>query len=169
MRAIERDEELAEAVRLRESGNADEARLRLQALSESWPDDARIAYQTAWAHDVLGREAEAVPHYERALRVTSPALPPSDRSEALLGLGSTYRVLGRFHEAGTTLRRGVAEFPEHGALRAFLAMALHNEGRHQESVRLLLELLAETSADETVREYRRAIGVYARDLDSTVG
>ncbi|WP_329023628.1 tetratricopeptide repeat protein [Streptomyces sp. NBC_00690] len=168
MRGTERDEELAEAVRLRENGNAAEARLRLLALGEHWPDDARIAYQTAWAHDVLGREAEAVPHYERALRVTAPALPSVDRSEAFLGLGSTYRVLGRFHEAGTTLRRGVAEFPEHGALRAFLAMALYNEGRHQESVRLLLELLAATSEDPTVREYRGAIAEYARDLDGTV-
>ncbi len=166
MSASERDRELAEAVRLREQGNAEEARARLLTLTEQWPDDAEIAYQTAWAHDVLGLEAEAVPYYERAL--ASGELPDGNRCEALLGLGSTYRVLGRHEDAERTLRQGVAEFPAHGALRAFLSMALFNTGRHEESVRLLLDLLAATSEDPSVRRYRRAIEFYAKDLTATV-
>ncbi|MFF8954414.1 tetratricopeptide repeat protein [Streptomyces sp. NPDC014894] len=167
MTASERDRELAESIRLRERGSAEEARRRLLALAERLPADAEIAYQTAWAHDVLGREAEAVPYYERAL--AGPDLPARDRREALLGLGSTYRVLGRYEEAERTLRQGVAEFPDHGGLRAFLAMALFNTGRHEESVRLLLELLAATSEDPTVRPFRAAIETYARDLTATTG
>lgn len=172
MSASERDRELADAVRLRERGTpegAEAARTRLVALAARWPGDARIAYQTAWAHDVLGLEAAAVPYYERALADgASPGLPADDRCEALLGLGSTYRVLGRYEEAERTLRRGVADFPDHGGLRAFLAMALFNTGRHDESVRLLLELLAATSADPTVRPFRKAIEAYAKDLTGTV-
>ncbi|GAA2225688.1 tetratricopeptide repeat protein [Streptomyces amakusaensis] len=167
MNASERDRALAEAVLLRERGSAGEARLRLLALGELLPADPEIAYQTAWAHDVLGREAEAVPHYERAL--AAPGLTPEDRREALLGLGSTYRALGRYEEAERTLRLGVAEFPEHGGLRAFLAMALFNTGRHEESVRLLLELLAATSEDPSVRPFRAAIENYARDLTAITG
>ncbi|MFD3530664.1 tetratricopeptide repeat protein [Streptomyces sp. NPDC058664] len=156
---------LAEAVALREQGRREEARERLVALAAQHPDDAGIAYQTAWAHDVLGLEAAAVPYYERALAGTG--LGPEDRRGALLGLGSTYRVLGRHEEAVALLTDAVEEYPEDGSLRAFLAMGLYNTGRHHESVRLLLRLLAATSEDPSVRAYRRAIEHYAEDLDAT--
>ncbi|MFI1828018.1 tetratricopeptide repeat protein [Streptomyces sp. NPDC020412] len=168
-RRAERDIELAEAIRLRERGDRESreaARQRLLALSRQWPDDAEVAYQTAWAHDVLEREAEAVPHYRRAL--AGDGFAAADRCEALLGLGSTLRVLGRYEEAEATLREAVAAFPDHGGLRTFWAMALYNTGRYEESVRLLLELLATTSEDPTVREFGRAIAYYAADLGRTL-
>ncbi|MFE5831134.1 tetratricopeptide repeat protein [Streptomyces sp. NPDC056488] len=163
----EKDGLLAEAVALRQGGRREEARERLVALSARWPDDAGIAYQTAWAHDVLGLEAQAVPYYEKALGDASGRLAPDDRRGALLGLGSTYRVLGRYEDAVALLTRAADEFPEDGSLRAFLAMALYNTGRHHESVSLLLRLLASTSEDPSVRTYRPAIEHYAEDLDAT--
>lgn len=164
-----RDDLLAEAIRLREQGRQEEARARLVDLAARHPADAEVAYQTAWAHDVLGLEAEAVPFYERALAITGPAaLSAEDRRGALLGLGSTYRVLGRYEQAVATLRRGTEEFPADGALRTFLAMALFNTGEHHESTRLLLNLVAATSDDTHVRRYRRAIEHYARDLNEIV-
>lgn len=84
---------------------------------------------------------------------------------ALLGLGSTYRILGRYGQAVETLRRGVEEFPDDGSLRTFLAMALYNTDEHHEAMRLLLELTAATSRDPHVQQYRRAIEHYAKDLD----
>ncbi|WP_024756801.1 tetratricopeptide repeat protein [Streptomyces exfoliatus] len=174
---------LAEAVALREGGRKEEAREALVALAARHPDDAEIAYQTAWAHDVLGLEAEAMPYYERALAetgteaeaeaevgtgtATAIGLTPEDRRGALLGLGSTYRVLGRYEDAVTLLTGAVGEFPEDGALRTFLGMALYNTGQHHESVRTLLRLLAATSEDPSVRAYKRAIEHYAEDLDAT--
>lgn len=156
---------LAEAVALREQGRKEEARELLVDLAARRPDDAEVAYQTAWAHDVLGLEAEAVPYYERAL--AGAGLTPDDRRGALLGLGSTYRVLGRYDDAVTLLTAAAEEFPEDGALRTFLAMALYNTGQHHESVRTLLRLVAATSDDPSVRAYRRAIEHYAGDLDAT--
>ncbi|MFI8814818.1 MULTISPECIES: tetratricopeptide repeat protein [unclassified Streptomyces] len=166
MNSRDRDALLAEAVRLRADGRPEEARERLLALTAEFPDDAEVAYQTAWVHDVLGLESEAVPYYERCLRDT--ALAAEDRSAALLGLGSTYRVLGRYGQAVETLRRGVAEFPDDGALRTFLSMALFNTDEHHEAMRVLLELLASTSDDRSVQRYRRAIEHYAKDLHETV-
>ncbi|GAA3507177.1 tetratricopeptide repeat protein [Streptomyces showdoensis] len=163
MSTEDRDTLLAEAVALRERGSREEARERLVALAARHPADPEVAYQAAWAHDVLGLEAEAVPYYERAL--AAEGLAAEDRRGALLGLGSTYRTLGRYEEAVATLRRGTEEFPEDGALRTFLAMALYNTGRHHDSARLLLRLLAETSDDPFVRQYRKAIAYYAEDLD----
>jgi tetratricopeptide (TPR) repeat protein len=143
-----------------------EARTRLLGLAARFPEDAEVAYQTAWIHDVLGLEAGAVPYYERAL--TGDGLSDEDRRGAVLGLGSTYRILGRYPQAVDTLRLGVARYPGDGALRAFLAMALYNTGEHHEATRTLLEVLAATSEDPSVRQYRRAIGHYAKDLDETV-
>ncbi|MFJ2739429.1 tetratricopeptide repeat protein [Streptomyces sp. NPDC087440] len=159
-----RDSSLTEAISLRTAGRTEEARIRLLALGERFPEDAEIAYQTAWAHDRLGLEAEAVPFYEKALAGT---LTPEDRRGALLGLGSTYRTLGRYEDAVRTLRTGTQEFPEHGALRTFLAMALFNVGEAHDGMRLLLRLLTETSGDTSVQEYREAIEFYAKDLTVT--
>ncbi|GAA3116763.1 tetratricopeptide repeat protein [Streptomyces rectiviolaceus] len=164
--AVHRDHQLAEAVRLREDGRREEARERLLALSEQFPLDAEVAYQTAWVHDTLGLEAEAVPHYVRAVEV--PGLTPDDRRGALLGLGSTYRVLGRFPEAVTTLGDAVTEFPDDAALKTFLAMALYNTGRAHDAMEILLTLLATTSQDPDILGYRPAIEHYAKDLDATL-
>ncbi|MCX4736075.1 tetratricopeptide repeat protein [Streptomyces sp. NBC_01363] len=162
----DRDNMLAAAVRLRTEGHQEEARQRLLSLSADFPADAEVAYQTAWAHDVLGLEAEAVPFYERCLAGTG--LSQEDRRGALLGLGSTYRVLGQYEKAVEVLRGGAEQFPDNGALRTFLAMALFNTGEHHEAMRLLLELLAAGSTDPYVRRYRAAIEHYARDLHETV-
>ncbi|MET9063549.1 tetratricopeptide repeat protein [Streptosporangium sandarakinum] len=160
----ERDAALAEAVRLREQGQAEQARERLMALVERYPEDAEVAYQTAWAHDTLGLEAGAIPFYERAL--SGEGLSREDRHGAFLGLGSTHRVLGRYESAVETLRRGLEEFPEDPALQTFLSMALYNSGEGREAVRLLLRTLAATSGDRRVQDYRRAIEYYADDLDA---
>lgn len=159
-----RNARLAEAVALRGAGEQETARQLLLALAAEFPDDAEIAYQTAWAHDVLGLEAEAVPFYEHAL--AGDGLSEPDRRGALLGYGSTLRGLGRYPEAVDVFRRGIAEFPDHNALRTFLAMALYNVGQHHEAMSTLLELLATTSSDAEIQGYRRAIKHYAQDLDA---
>ncbi|RFU83971.1 hypothetical protein DY218_24945 [Streptomyces triticagri] len=161
-----RDELLAEGVRLRENGRREEARALLVDLAARHPHDAEVAHQTAWVHDVLGLEAEAVPYYLAA--VEGDGLEPGERCEALLGLGSTYRILGMYPQAIDTLRGAVEEFPSHGGLRTFLAMALYNTGRHHEAMQLLLTLLASTSDDASITAYRAAIEAYAEDLDATV-
>ncbi|MEU3770940.1 tetratricopeptide repeat protein [Amycolatopsis keratiniphila] len=151
-----------EAIRLREQGT-DEARLRLIELAGQNPRDAVIAYQTAWAHDSAGLEAEAAPFYEQAL--AGEGLSIEDRHGVFVGLGSTYRVLGRYDESLATLRRGLGEFPDDAALRTFLAMALYNTGEAREAAGTLLKVLAATSADDGVRRYRRAVEYYADHLD----
>ncbi|MCC9739881.1 tetratricopeptide repeat protein [Streptomyces sp. MNU89] len=148
-----------------EDDRPDESLEQLLDLAARFPGDAGVAYRAACAHDRLGLEAGAVPFYERCLAGTG--LPDEDRRGAFLGLGSTYRVLGQYTRAVETLRRGVAEYPDDGGLRTFLAMALYNTGEHHEAMSLLLDLLATTSQDPSVREYRRAIALYAGDLDST--
>jgi len=170
MSTDDRDSLLAEAVRLREQGEAERARERLVGLAGRFPEDVDVAYQTAWVHDLLGLEAEAVPYYVRALSSGGGVggLGAEDRRGALLGLGSTYRVLGQYAKAVETLSRAVSEFPEDAALRTFLAMALFNTEQHHDAMRILLELLATTSQDADIQSYRRAIEHYAQDLNERV-
>ena len=132
-------------------------------LSARYPDDGVVAYQTAWIHDRMGLESAAVPHYRRA--IDSGQLGPEDRLGALSGCGSTLRVLGRYDEAADLLRAAAAEYPDDGAVQAFLAMALYNLGRHHEATSLLLRLLAATSEAPNVQAYRQSIEYYAQDLD----
>jgi hypothetical protein len=157
-------DKLATAVRLRESGEHEEARRLLVELSAAYPHDPRVQFQTAWVHDALGREREAVPFYEQALEL---GLAGAERSGALLGLGSTWRTLGEYEKATATLRQGVQEFPEMRAMEVFLAMSLYNQGIYHEAMQRLLRVIVDTADDESIYAYERAIDFYAGNLDET--
>lgn len=158
--------ELERAVYLRENGRAGEARELLLKLAAEEPDDPQVNYQCAWVHDLLGREHEAVPFYERAIE---EGLTGGDLEGAMLGLGSTYRALGEYQRAVEALRSGTTRFPDNRAMQVFLAMALYNAGECREAVELLLQNLAETTGDEGISAYSRAILFYASRLDETGG
>ncbi|WP_019911844.1 tetratricopeptide repeat protein [Paenibacillus sp. HW567] len=150
------------AVALRSAGHAEEARsLLLQLLAED-QSNAELHYQLAWTHDVLGLEWEAVPYYERSLAL---GLPPEPRMGALLGLGSTYRTLGEYDQSRKVLEQGIREFPQNKEFAVFLAMTLHNLGEHSEAMKLLLTLLAETTSDEGIASYRKALLFYSDKLE----
>ncbi len=162
MTTVEAKDRLATAIALRQSGDVEGARDLLLGLHRESPGDAQVNLQCAWAHDRLGLEEDAVPYYEAAIRL---GLERSDLGDALLGLGSTYRTLGRYEEALATLDRAVAEFPDHRGFQTFRAMALYNNGRAKEACELLLVLLSDTTSDDGIAGYREAIDTYAEDLD----
>jgi tetratricopeptide (TPR) repeat protein len=157
-------DELERAIYLRENCRAEEARELLFELVAEKPDDPQINYQCAWVHDLLGREHEAVPFHERAIE---GGLTGEDLEGAMLGLGSTYRALGEYQRAVEALRGGTTRFPKNRAIQVFLAMALYNAGECREAVELLLRNLAETTGDEGISAYNRAILFYAGRLDDT--
>lgn len=133
--------------------------VQLAALS---PSDAELQFEAACVHDFLGEEATAVPYYLAAI---SGDLTEEHLRSAYLGLGSTYRTLGRYAEAEATLRQGLERFPQANEIKVFLAMVLHNLGRSKAAVESLLVVLAETSADSRVQAYRQAIVFYAQDIE----
>lgn len=153
-----------EAIRaLRRAGDHERARQQAVVAAARRPQDAVLRYEAACVHDYLGREADAVPYYEAA--IASDMLPDDLLRSAFVGLGSTYRALGRYALAEQTLRRGLARFADAAEMQAFLAMALHNLGRSKEAVELLLRVLAESSRDPHVQAYREAILFYAGDVE----
>lgn len=164
MSMVDLESRLAEAVRLRESGNTEQALEILVDLHREQPDDAQVNLQSAWANDKLGREREAVPFYERAIEL---GLEDAELRDALLGLGSTYRALGAYDKALTTLDRAVATFPNDTGLVVFRAMALYNAHQYKEACETLLRVLSATTAASDIAVYREAIDLYAADLDRT--
>jgi len=156
------DERLARAVDLRAAGELEEARQLLVELRAERPDDPRVAVQTAWVHDSMGLEEEAVEHYEAAL---AGELTEGEARGAYLGLGSTLRTLGRDEDSDRVLRAGIERFPDFPALRAFHAMTLYNLGRPRDAVQQLLEVLLEVSDEPSIERYRRALTAYVQDLD----
>jgi tetratricopeptide (TPR) repeat protein len=156
------DDRLARAVELREAGKLDDALPLLLALREELPGDARVALQTAWAHDSLGLEEQAAQHYVAAIRGD---LADDELRGLYLGLGSTYRTLGRDADSERVFREGIERFPDFRPLRVFNAMLDYNLGRPREAVRALIETLLEASDDPTIQRYRRSLSAYAEDLD----
>lgn len=156
------DDQLREAIRLRAAGDAGASKEILLGLVSNRPNDAVILYQCAWTHDAMGLERDAVRFYERAIE---HGLEGDDLAGAYLGLGSTLRGLGQYARALEILEKGITQFPTKNSLRIFFAMALYNNGRAKEAVSSLLTILAETSSDKEVTNFRRAVLLYAEDLD----
>ncbi|HIE0647768.1 TPA: tetratricopeptide repeat protein [Serratia marcescens] len=125
------------------------------------PEVAMLHFQLACLYDVQGLEQQAIPCYLAAL---ARDLPPAQRREAWLGLGSTYRALGEYPASLRAFDAGLTEFPQANELMLFRAMTLYNLGESKRAVSALLLLLAETSSDPDIRGYQRAIRHYAADL-----
>ena len=123
--------------------------------------DARSEYELGSEHDSAGREAEAIPHYERALEL---GLPDELVPGALLQLGSSLRNVGRLDDALAVLEDGVARFPDHAALRLFRALALASAGREREALADVLDLARTRIDAPEIRRYARSLEHYTRDL-----
>ncbi|WP_246026458.1 tetratricopeptide repeat protein [Oleiharenicola lentus] len=147
-------EELDAIVGARAHGQAAAILPRLQQLDARHPNVAEINYQLAWTCDVLGREAAALPYYEKAVAL---GLPRNVLAGALLGLGSTLRHLAQFERSASVLRSAQLQFPENREFDVFLALTLHAEGKSGEALRLALEALCDTSEDPGIRAYQRAL------------
>lgn len=151
-----------EADRLSREDRHGEALEILRGVLAEEPEDAAANLSYARILDSLGRAREAIPHYERAI---AGGLPEDEMQAATVGLGGSYRAAGRPAEAVELLRRSLARFPENQALRAFLAMGLHDLGEYRESTEILLHSLPALSSDAWIAHYERAIDRYADALE----
>lgn len=150
------------AINLRATGRLKESNELLLELVKKHSENAAIQYQCAWSFDVLGLERDAIPYYEKAI---SLGLPEDDLKGAFLGLGSTYRALGEYVKSKTVFTKALELFPEDNAIKTFYAMTLYNLGEFSSAMKMLLKNLANTSSDENIKQYGKAIKLYADDLD----
>lgn len=153
---------LTAAINLREAEQHGEARQLLLELYAEFPNDPQVNYQCAWIHDLLGLEKEAIPFYVTAIRT---GLSGDELKSALLGLGSTYRCVGDYYQAIETFKHALTLFPDSPEFKVFLAMSYYNTHEYGKAMELLLNSLADTSKDEGILRYQRAIRFYSDKLD----
>ena len=154
--------ELEKAVDLRKSGNHKESNQLLTKLVQEFPNNASINYQCAWSFDLLGEESKAVPYYENAIKL---GLSSKELEGALLGLGSTYRSLGEYEKSKSTFLKGIESFPNNKAIQTFYSMTLYNLNEHSKAMELLLKCLTDTTTDDEILGYKKAIDFYSNKLD----
>lgn len=158
------DAVIKQAIALRKTGEFAQSRALLTPLLRDNYTGGVAALHIAWSYDNEGRESDAVSYYQAAL---SCPLTKSERFDALFGLASTQRSLGRYDEALTTFEMTMTEYPDAAEVIPFYAMCLYNVGRPKEAISRLLTLLVSTTDLDAIKQYQRAILLYADDLDKT--
>jgi tetratricopeptide (TPR) repeat protein len=91
-------------------------------------------------------------------------LKGDELKSAYLGMGSSYRCIGRYAAANQTLRKGINRFPEDNAMKVFYAMNLFNLKKYQKAIEILLKLIMLTSHDQHIQKYQKAIEFYSNKL-----
>ncbi|GAB1808411.1 MULTISPECIES: tetratricopeptide repeat protein [Priestia] len=153
---------LDKALALRKNGNHKESNELLSKLVKEFPDDALYNYQCAWSFDVLGEEEKAVPFYENAIKI---GLPSKDMEGAILGLGSTYRALGEYEKSKDIFVKGTELFPDNHVIKVFYSMTLYNLKEHSKAMELILKCLINTTNDNEILSYKKALDFYSDKLD----
>jgi tetratricopeptide (TPR) repeat protein len=155
----ELETKIAAGLALEKEGSEQAAIDYFRTLADEVPNNALVEFELAGAYDFAGFEAEAIPHYRRAMKL---GLPDDELARAYLQLGSSLRNVGEFDDAVQLLTEGCAKFPEHRALKVFLAFAQHSASKPQAALVTLLDALL-TDADK-LDGYSRAIGYYTDEL-----
>lgn len=130
-----------------------------EIAAERGDDDAQAVLERAGARDSAGRPDEAVPLYERALRL---GLDDENRPQAVIQMASSIRNLGDAARALELLEaelRDHADAPFRDEVAAFLALALASSGDARRAASVALLALA-----PHLRRYTRSVSNYARDL-----
>lgn len=157
-----KQEAIAQARELRRADKLEESQEVLVALLDEHGDDPLVLFEVGGSYDVMGAESEAIPYYQRAIEA---GLEGDDLQECLVCLGSIYRNVGEHELAIRTLERAVEQFPRRNSSRAFLALAYYSDGREDEAVSLLLDLLLKTTSDEDILAYADTLDYYKDNLD----
>ncbi len=160
---MDKVETLTRAKELRRSDNLEESQDLLLTLLEEYPHDPQVLFEVGGSYDVMGWENLAIPYYQDSIK---HGLEGPDLQECLVCLGSSLRLVDDADEAVNTLLDATEQFPENNSGRAFLALAYYSNEQYEESVRLLLELLLDTTEDEDILAYKGALDFYKDNLDA---
>jgi len=127
-----------------------------ELVAERDDDDPVALYERASVHDFLGREREAIPLYRASLR---RGLSGARHTQATIQLASSLRNIGDIGGAISILERVDPDQLAGDAAQAFLALALHDAGRHADALRTVLAPLL-----PTLSMYRESLAAYADEL-----
>jgi tetratricopeptide (TPR) repeat protein len=130
------------------------------ALLERWPDDPVALVAVGDAYDECGGTEKAISYYRAAM----PGLDGTGLRRCTLRLGDALRRAGRLEESVEVLEAGLEEFPGSRSLRTFLALALHEQGRTEAALGLVLEVLVDPAPSPDLELFRPAVRARAEQL-----
>jgi Flp pilus assembly protein TadD len=123
----------------------------LSTLRELHPKSAPVWLESAFALDRLGREAQAIPLYERAIAL---GLEGSALRDALVCLGSSLQTVGRAKEAVRYLAQAQKQFPGDVVVELFLALGYHDVQQPTHALRLTALACLRESGNRGLAAYR---------------
>jgi tetratricopeptide (TPR) repeat protein len=156
------EETIARAKKMRQEDALEASQELLLNLLDEHPNDSLLLYEIGGSYDVMGEEKQAIPYYQKAIKA---GLDGADLQECFVCLGSSQRNIGNFEESIEVLEKAVKAFPDNNSGKTFLALAYYSEGREDEAVQLLLELLLETTNDKDILAYADPLDYYKDNLD----
>lgn len=159
---MDKDTTILRARELRREDELEASQSLLLELLESHPEDPVVLFEVGGAFDVLEELETAIHYYKEAIQ---RGLRGDDLRECLICLGINQRALGQFETAVDTLEDAASQLPDSNAVRAFLALAYYSNGQEDEAVRLLLELLLQTTQDEEIKLFADTLDYYKDNLD----
>ena len=127
-------------------------------LRERNAGDPEALFERASLEDFLGEEERAIPLYRDAL---ASGLAAPRRSQAVIQLASSLRNVGDPSGAIAILREVADDDEFAAAARAFLALALYDDGKPAAALRTALTTLA-----PLLPAYARSVTAYADELGS---
>jgi Flp pilus assembly protein TadD len=139
------------AKKLAAQGRVTAALKMLGTLRQLHPKNALVWLESAFAMDRLGREAQAIPLYERAI---SLGLEDMAMRDALVCLGSSLRTVGRAREAVKYLAQAQKQFPGDVVVELFLALGYHDVRQPTHALRLTALACLRESGDRGLAAYR---------------
>ncbi|SDO18431.1 hypothetical protein SAMN04487897_109137 [Paenibacillus sp. yr247] len=74
-----------------------------------------------------------------------------------------------YDEAKLIFEEAISVYPDHREYQVFYAMVRFNQNAFSEAMEIVLKQLAETSDDEGIQSYKKAIMFYSDKLDKTEG
>ncbi|WP_420632049.1 tetratricopeptide repeat protein [Candidatus Leptofilum sp.] len=156
------EETIARAKELRRDDELEASQELLLELLAEHPSDPLVLYEVGGSYDVMGEEKDAIPYYQKAIK---QGLDGDDLQECFVCLGSSHRNVGNFDEAVEMLEKAVTQFPDNNSGNVFLALAYYSDGREDEAVSLLLDLLLKTTNDQNILDYADPLDYYKDNLD----
>ncbi len=159
---MDKEKTLNRAKELRQEDELELSQELLLELLDEFPDDPQVLFEVGGAYDVLDEARVAISYYQRAV---DAGLDGDYLQECLTCLGLCQRGVGDFETAIATLQKAVDANPDDNSSRVFLALAYYSDGQDDEAVRLLLDLLINTTEDENIRAYADTLDYYKDNLD----
>lgn len=147
-------DEIAKGYSILENGRREEAVKYFEELRARHISSARIWLHSAFVLDSVGKEADAIPVYETALKL---GLRGRDARDAHVCLASSLRKVGRSREGLSRLGAVVGRFRQDVVMELFYALLASDNDRLHDAVHVLSRALLRESSEKDLGKYRAAL------------